>query len=252
MINSLPNRTSLSPFRKSVTTIDAITTNDSANKKKHQSLKIITGNSTETTNNGSPNNSMSSPSGVRQRLSSLFRSSSPVVTTLKETFNHSNQSLSTNKRGSTASFSAVAKQVDPRQSDQQPTPTLITSLRENHSTNTLSSVSDASSDHMPASPADGSAASTFSQHRKDITDPSFWNPTEKSNVPSLTFSAPPTLPLHQFPIVCPPTSLACQVQNILANALDEIDEEIDLDWEESRNVLRQSLILPNTCERIRL
>jgi hypothetical protein len=246
MIDSLPNRTSISPFRKSVSfssTID--TNNEEPNKKKHHSLKIITGNNTDI----SPNSSISSPSRVRQRLTSLFRSSSPVVTTLKGSFSHSSSNLSTsNKRGSQSavSLAALAEQIEPLQLDQQQIPTLMEPLQNNYSSTTLSSSSDTSSDHMPASPADGAAANTFNQHRKEIMDPSFWNPITKNNT---TFNAPPpTLPTHQLPVL---TSLACQVQKILANTLDEIDKEIDLDWEKSRNALRQSLILPNTPERIR-
>jgi hypothetical protein len=201
MIDSLPNRSSGSPFRKS---IDA-----STNKKKHHSLKIVT---TDISSNVSPNTS----SSMRQRLSSLFRSSTPVVATLKETFSHSSHNLNTKRQ-------SVAEQ-----------PTLIEPLQYNRSSTTLSSSSDTSSDHMPASPAD---ANTFNQH---LMDPSFWNPSKSS---TLAYNAPPAPPPHQLP------SLACQVQMILAHTLDEIDEEIDLDWEKSRNVLHQSLI---TSERITL
>ncbi|KAK4509261.1 uncharacterized protein ATC70_007611 [Mucor velutinosus] len=250
MISSFPSRSSISPFRKSfnLDRDEAVTTESNTKKPKRQSLRIITG-----VDSHQSNSSISSPSRVRQRLSSLFRSSSPVVMTLKETFSNSNlsqdHSCQTKRQASfsTVSFASVAEQ-----SQEQP-PTLLQSLGDNNSSTTLSSSSEAS-DHMPASPADGAAttaANTFTHHHrnsKSITDPSFWQPHSiKSNMMSLSYEAPPPSPPphkeHQ-------PSLAYQVHQILGSALDEVDEEIEQDWEDSRNKLRQSLLLPKTCERI--
>ena len=46
----------------------------------------------------------------------------------------------------------------------------------------------------------------------------------------------------QFAIPRNSPSLAFQVHQILGSTLDEVDEEIDRDWEYSRHVLHQSLI----------
>lgn len=254
MMSSFPNRSSMSPFRKSfnLDRDEVISTENNARKPKRQSLRIITG-----VDSHQSASSVSSPSRVRQRLSSLFRSSSPVVMTLKETFSSSSLSqdnLQQNKRQSSfsaVSFASVAEQP------QEQTPTLLQSLGDNNSSTTLSSSSEAS-DHMPASPADGAAAATantFTHHHhhpnsKSIADPSFWQPHSiKSNMMSLPCEAPPSAPSppphreHQ-------SSLAYQVYQILGSTLDEVDEEIEQDWEDSRNKLRQSLLLPKTCERI--
>ncbi|CAO3608986.1 unnamed protein product [Mucor fragilis] len=251
MTSSFPSRSSISPFRKSfnLDRDEVITTESNTKKSKRQSLRIITG-----VDSHQSTSSISSPSRVRQRLSSLFRSSSPVVMTLKETFsssnlsqNHSNQTKRQSSF-STVSFASVAEQP------QEQTPTLLQSLNDNNSSTTLSSSSEAS-DHMPASPADGAAATaanTFTHHHhhnsKSITDPSFWQPHSiKNNMMSLPYGAPPPSPPphkeHQ-------SSLAFQVYQILGSTLDEVDEEIEQDWEDSRNKLRQSLLLPTTCERI--
>lgn len=40
------------------------------------------------------------------------------------------------------------------------------------------------------------------------------------------------------------TSLAEQVRVVLGSALDEVDEEIELEWEDHRKNLRQSLLEP--------
>ncbi|GAN01563.1 hypothetical protein MAM1_0009c00996 [Mucor ambiguus] len=250
MTSSFPSRSSMNPFRKSfnLDRDEVITTESNTKKPKRQSLRIITG-----VDSHQSTSSISSPSRVRQRLSSLFRSSSPVVMTLKETFSSSNLSQDhshQNKRHtsfSTVSFASVAEQ------SQEQTPTLLQSLGDNNSSTTLSSSSEAS-DHMPASPADGAAATaanTFTHHHhnsKSITDPSFWQPHSiKSNMMSLPYEGPPPSP--------PPhekcqSSLAYQVYQILGSTLDEVDEEIEQDWEDSRNKLYQSLLLPKTCERI--
>ncbi|KAI8330276.1 hypothetical protein BD560DRAFT_416397 [Blakeslea trispora] len=39
-------------------------------------------------------------------------------------------------------------------------------------------------------------------------------------------------------------SLADQVRLVLGSTLDEVDEQIDQDWEQSRAILQQSLVLP--------
>ncbi|KAL9540463.1 hypothetical protein MBANPS3_009665 [Mucor bainieri] len=247
-VNSFPSRSSISPFRKSfnLDRDEVITTESNTKKPKRQSLRIITG-----VDSHQSTSSISSPSRVRQRLSSLFRSSSPVVMTLKETFSSSNLSQDhshQNKRQSsfsTVSFASVAEQP------QEQTPTLLQSLGNNNSSTTLSSSSEAS-DHMPASPADGAAATTantFTHHQhnsKSITDPSFWQPHSiKSNMMS-PYEAPPSPSPHKEH----QSSLAYQVYQILGSTLDEVDEEIEQDWEHSRNKLRQSLLLPKTCEHI--
>lgn len=262
MINSFPSRSNMSPFRKSfnLDRDEVITTENTPKKTKRQSLRIVTGVDSQ-----QPTSSISSPSRVRQRLSSLFRSSSPVVMTLKETFtghNHSNLSHNNlhhdkiQSSFSTVSFASVAEQ------SQEQTPPLLQSLENNNSSTTLSSSSEAS-DHMPASPADGATAATanpFTHHHqhqhqhnnnsKSITDPSFWQPASiKSNTMSLPYhapSSPPTPPPHKQQ----QSSLAFQVYQILGSTLDEVDEEIEQDWECSRSKLRQSLVLPKTCERI--
>jgi hypothetical protein len=247
----------MSPFRKSfnLDRDEVITTENASKKTKRQSLRIVTGVDSQ-----QPTSSISSPSRVRQRLSSLFRSSSPVVMTLKETFsghNHSNLShdnLHHDKRQlsfSTVSFASVAEQ------SQEQTPPLLQSLENNNSSTTLSSSSEAS-DHMPASPADGATTTTtntFTHHQhnhnsKSITDPSFWQTASiKSNMMSLSYHeqpSPPTPPPHKQQ----QSSLAFQVHQILGSTLDEVDEEIEQDWEYSRSILRQSLVLPKTCEQI--
>lgn len=258
MINSFPSRNNMSPFRKSFSLDrdEVITTENAPKKTKRQSLRIVTGVDSQ-----QPTSSISSPSRVRQRLSSLFRSSSPVVMTLKETFsghNHSNLShdnLHHDKSQlsfSTVSFASVAEQ------SQEQTPPLLQSLKSNNSSTTLSSSSEAS-DHMPASPADGATATTantFTHHhqhnhnRKSIADPSFWQPASiKSNMMSLPYHAPPSPPTPP-PHKQQQLSLALQVYQILGSTLDEVDEEIEQDWEHSRSKLRQSLVLSKTCEQI--
>ncbi|KAF1797866.1 hypothetical protein V8B55DRAFT_1549630 [Mucor lusitanicus] len=252
MISSFPSRSSISPFRKSfnLDRDEVLATEGNTKKSKRQSLRINTG----VDSHQSTSSSISSPSRVRQRLSSLFRSSSPVVMTLKETFSSSNLSQDhSHPTKRQASFSTVSFASIVEQSQEQ-TPTLLQSLGDNNSSTTLSSSSEAS-DHMPASPADGAAttaANTFTHHHqhnsKSITDPSFWQPHSiKSNMMSPSYEAPPpSPPPHKEHL----SSLAYQVYQILGSTLDEVDEEIEQDWEDSRNKLRQSLLLPKTCERI--
>ncbi|CEP11562.1 hypothetical protein [Parasitella parasitica] len=244
----------MSPFRKSFH-LDRdpviVSENAATKKKKRQSLKIITGMDSQS----STSSITSSPSRVRQKISSFFRTSSPVVTTLKETFsvssNLSHNSLHQGKRFSRVSFASVAEQSE------DGTPTLMQSLGNNNSSVTLSSSSEAS-DHMPASPADGAAttANTFSHHNtnsKSILDPSFWQPVTsiESNMMSHPYhaSSPPS-PLPPPHKQQNQSSLAFQVYQILGSTLDEVDEEIEKSWEHSRDQLHQLLIIPETCERI--
>lgn len=194
MTNSLPSRNS----RKSIN----LSTDDTL-KKKYGSLKIITTSEKEEV-------SISSPSSVRQRLSSLFRTSSPVVMTLKETFNK-RVSLST------VSFTPVTEEpMEP--------------MDDTHSTTTT--LSSDSSDHMPSSPADNKALSSW---QPSVTELTFETTTTKVS------SSPPPIPIH-FATTKSSPSLAFQVHQILGSTLEEVDEEIDKDWETSRNVLRQSLV----------
>ena len=146
--NSFPNRNSISPFRKS----GFHTVDDRCNKKQQrQSLQIITTSPEQQLEN----NSVSSPSRVRQRLSSLFRTSSPVVMTLKETFSNKRASLST------VSFSAVEQPENISPQQMEP-------MDDSHSTTTT--LSSDSSDHMPASPAD--ARTLFSNSNAQHWQPS--------------------------------------------------------------------------------
>ncbi|KAI8643223.1 hypothetical protein BD408DRAFT_415164 [Parasitella parasitica] len=244
MISAFSSKSSMSPFRKSFNLDrDRVMVNDNTTtKKKRQSLKIITGVDTQQSTS-----SIASPSRIRQKLSLFFRSPSPVVTTLKETFsgnsNLSHTSLHQSKRFSTVSFASIAEQSD------DGTPTLLQSLGNNNSSVTLSSSSEAS-DHMPASPAEGTANTFCHPNSKSIIDPSFWQPTSiKSNMMSLPYHAPapPTPPPHKQ---LNQSSLAFQVYQILGSTLEEVDEEIEQSWEYSRNQLRQLLVLPETCECI--
>ncbi|KAG2195446.1 hypothetical protein INT47_000411 [Mucor saturninus] len=202
MTNSLPNRNSISPVRKN--------NNNTMPTKRHQPLKIITTTSDEI---------VSSPtSSVRQRLSSLFRTSSPVVLSLKETFHNKRISLST------VSFSppTVTEEEESPQQAMEP-------LDDSHST----SSSTTSSVHMPRSPIDAREISTVWQ--PSVTVLSYEEVVDKT-------AAPPELPTH-FAITRSSSSLAYQVNQILGSTLEEVDEEIDQDWEISRNLLRQSLVL---------
>lgn len=200
MTNSLPNRNSISPVRKN---------NNTMPTKRHQPLKIITTTSDEI---------VSSPtSSVRQRLSSLFRASSPVVISLKETFHNKRVSLSA------VSFSPPTV-TEEEESPQQP----MEPLDDSHS----SSSSTTSSVHMPRSPVDTREISNVWQ--PSVTILSYEQVVEK--VPTQE------VPTH-FAITRSSSSLAYQVNQILGSTLEEVDEEIDQDWEISRNLLRQSLVL---------
>ncbi|KAI7888934.1 uncharacterized protein EV154DRAFT_515989 [Mucor mucedo] len=202
MTNSLPNRNSISPVRKN--------NNNTMPTKRHQPLKIITTTSDEI---------VSSPtSSVRQRLSSLFRASSPVVLSLKETFHNKRISLST------VSFSPPTVTEEEEESPQQ----AMEPLDDSHST----SSSTTSSVHMPRSPIDAREISTVWQ--PSVTVLSYEEVVDKT--------AAPELPTH-FAITRSSSSLAYQVNQILGSTLEEVDEEIDQDWEISRNLLRQSLVL---------
>lgn len=201
MINSLPNRNSTSPFRKNV--------NNTMPTNRRQSLKIIT--------TSEKDEIVSSPTSVRQRLSSLFRTSSPVVISLKETFHNKRGSLST---VSFAPPNHTIAEVSPQQA--------MEPLDDSHSTN-----SSACSDHMPCSPADTREISAATVWQPSVTVLSYEEAIVKS---------PPTPPAH-FAITRSSSSLAYQVNQILGSTLEEVDEEIDQDWEISRNVLRKSLVL---------
>lgn len=215
MTHSLPTR---SPFRKSVNhSVDDTT-------RKYGSLKIVTSTSTSSTmsqkvkDEATTSSTISSPSRVRQRLSSLFRASSPVVSTLKESFNNKRASLST------LSFTSASPVI----AEESP---CMESMDDTHSIATTLS-SSGSSDHMPASPADTKALG--------------WQPsvTELRFEPGCNKAAtlpPPAIPVH-FATTRTNASLAFQVHQILGSTLDQVDEEIDKDWENSRKVLRQSLV----------
>ncbi|KAI9344485.1 hypothetical protein BD770DRAFT_397633 [Pilaira anomala] len=213
MTSSLPTRNSMSPFRRSSSSLSMDTTN--YKKKQHGSLKIVTTTTTITSSvvkDENNNNMMPSPS-VRQRLSSLFRTSSPVVLNLKESFQNKRASLSS------ISFSPSSTPVTTVVEEEE----VMEPLDDSHSTTT--SISSDSVDHMPSSPADTKAlASTW---QPSVTMLSF-EPTIKED--------------HQFAVTPSSTSLAYQVNQILGSTLDEVDEEIDRDWENSRNRLRQSLV----------
>lgn len=209
MTSSLPTRNSMSPFRRSNSALSMDTTN--YKKKQHGSLKIVTTTTTITSSVVKDENTMPSPS-VRQRLSSLFRTSSPVVLNLKESFQNKRASLSS------ISFSPSSTAVTTVLEEEVMEP-----LDDSHSTTT--SISSDSVDHMPSSPADTKAlASTW---QPSVTMLSF-EPTIKED--------------HPFAVTPSSTSLAYQVNQILGSTLDEVDEEIDRDWENSRNRLRQSLV----------
>lgn len=209
MTSSLPTRNSMSPFRRSNSALSMDTTH--YKKKQHGSLKIVTTTTTITSSVVKDENMMPSPS-VRQRLSSLFRTSSPVVLNLKESFQNKRASLSS------ISFSPSSTAVTTVLEEEVMEP-----LDDSHSTTT--SISSDSVDHMPSSPADTKAlASTW---QPSVTMLSF-EPTIKED--------------HPFAVTPSSTSLAYQVNQILGSTLDEVDEEIDRDWENSRNRLRQSLV----------
>ncbi|KAG2236302.1 hypothetical protein BDF21DRAFT_425014 [Thamnidium elegans] len=208
MTHSLPTRSSISPFRKNVNhSVDDTT-------HKHGSLKIVT----TTSQKVKDETIITSPSRVRQRLSSLFRSSSPVVSTLKESFNNKRASLST------LSFTVSSPVITEEPQSMEP-------MDDSHSiTTTLSS--SGSSDHMPASPADTKA---LGWQQPLVTELRFEPTCNKSSLP------PPAIPVH-FATTRTNSSLAFQVHQILGSTLEEVDEEIDKDWENSRKVLRQSLV----------
>lgn len=42
----------------------------------------------------------------------------------------------------------------------------------------------------------------------------------------------------------PPLNLALQVQQVLGTAIEEVDEEIEVEWEAHRRIMRQSLLTP--------
>ncbi|KAI8368866.1 hypothetical protein EDC96DRAFT_504615 [Choanephora cucurbitarum] len=117
--------------------------------------------------------------------------------------------------------------TSPKSKRNSPTPVTPTLVR-HPSSASLSSLSDVS-DHMPASPVDNQP-SLWQDHMSPVNQPSLWQKqSEQHNV----------------------LSLADQVRLVLGSALDEVDEEIEGDWEQSRAVLQQSLVLP-TKERISL
>ncbi|GAA5804823.1 hypothetical protein EDC94DRAFT_624204 [Helicostylum pulchrum] len=214
MTHSLPNR---SPFRKSV---NHSVNDDNSTSRKYGSLKIVTTTNTTMSQKVKDETSsiITSPSRVRQRLSSLFRSSSPVVSTLKESFNNKRASLST------LSFTGSSPVITEE-------PQCIESMDDSHSiTTTLSS--SGSSDHMPVSPADTKALGWL----PSVTELRFDPACNKASL------LPPAIPVH-FATTRTNSSLAFQVHQILGSTLEKVDEEIDKDWENSRKVLRQSLVL---------
>lgn len=106
--------------------------------------------------------------------------------------------------------------------------TLSSQVEENNkSTDSLSSSSDSNSDHMPASPVD------------NITT-TFWHNTNDYVIVEEKEEQKPL----------PSPSLAFQVHQILGSTILEVDEEIDVDWEYSRDKLRQSLIQYPTSQII--
>lgn len=254
-MNSLPSRSSISPFRKSVN-FNTLNDRSSKSAKQRQSLKIITSpdevqQQHQELQQQSPS-TVSSPSKVRQRLSSFFRTSSPVVMTLKETFNNKRASLST------LSFSAQLSEEDivPKSttSAQQMEP-----MDDSHSTTTTLSSSD-SSDHMPASPADVRAIFSSVHAQPTVWQPSVTilsyendnnnNNNNKTQVPAQATTTTDAdvnenkmeYEKPQFARTKTSSSLAFQVHQILGSTLDEVDEEIDRDWENSRDMLHQSLV----------
>ncbi|KAI9475841.1 MAG: hypothetical protein EXX96DRAFT_574879 [Benjaminiella poitrasii] len=169
-------------------------------KNKRNSLRVFTGktDSDGIVTHGSPTQPLTSPSRMRQRLSSFFRTSSPVVVTLKEISGYNdNHSMDNHKTYSPVMNEPPHLELDLLTSS--PTPLLV---EDSHST-----TSDLS-DFMPASPT------TATDERMTAAPPSFHKRT---------------------------LYLAYQVQQILGSTLDEVDEEIDKDWEQSRNKLQQSL-----------
>lgn len=249
-MNSLPSRSSISPFRKNVN-FNTLNDRSSKSTKQRQSLKIITSpdevqqNQQQELQQQSPS-TVSSPSKVRQRLSSFFRTSSPVVMTLKETFNNKRASLST------LSFSAQLSEEDtvPKSttSAQQLEP-----MDDSHSTTTTLSSSD-SSDHMPASPADVRAIFSSVHAQPTVWQPSVTilsyenenNNNNKTQEPAQVNTTTVNVDVNenekpQFARTKTSSSLAFQVHQILGSTLDEVDEEIDRDWESSRDMLHQSL-----------
>ncbi|KAI9271885.1 hypothetical protein BDA99DRAFT_501248 [Phascolomyces articulosus] len=89
-----------------------------------------------------------------------------------------------------------------------------------------------------------------SQHSS--SEPRYSSSSDRSSL-----QQPPTPPPHTpsyhhdtlFQVVeekhhNPPLNLAHQVRIVLGNTMDDIDEEIDLEWEDHRRQLRQSLQLP--------
>jgi hypothetical protein len=95
--------------------------------------------------------------------------------------------------------------------------------------------SSSESDHAPASP-----------DRLSIDEHQFWQAHA-----STTIICPPSFPQQQQqPISYPirrrnaplhPPSLAIQVRSILGRVLEEVDAEIDEEWEQSRNALNKLL-----------
>ncbi|CAO3656891.1 unnamed protein product [Mucor hiemalis] len=240
-MNSLPSRSSISPFRKSVNFNTLNDRSSSSKSTKRQSLKIITSPDEvqqQQQQQQQSSSNVSSPSKVRQRLSSFFRTSSPVVMTLKETFNNKRASLST------LSFSAQLSEEDI-------TPKSTTSTQpmepmdDSHSTTTT--LSSDSSDHMPASPADvrtlfSSVNAQPTVWQPSVTILSYENNDNKAQQPADVNENEIGYQKPHFARTKTSSSLAFQVHQILGSTLDEVDEEIDKDWENSRDMLHQSLV----------
>ncbi|KAI8149760.1 hypothetical protein BJV82DRAFT_574029 [Fennellomyces sp. T-0311] len=72
-------------------------------------------------------------------------------------------------------------------------------------------------------------------------------PRYSSSSDRSSLQQPPTPPPHTHDTLFEepePFNLARQVRVVLGTALDEVDEEIELEWEDHRKKLRQSLQLP--------
>lgn len=203
---SIPKRHSLSPFRRY----------SSYNADTKPALQI------DTEHLDMMKTSSRSPSRVRQRLSFIFRSPSPVVTSLKDTFSAGNNASTPVLNSSSIKSTNSSKRMSTFSLFKSNEPIL-----EDDKYSTASSSSDNLSENMPASPNPVDDQVDNSSWEMIGVPYSAYNEHQKENQKSQH---------HDI-------SLAYHVNQILGSTLDEVDEEIDQDWEESRRRLRQSLQL---------
>ncbi|KAI7905708.1 uncharacterized protein BX663DRAFT_291103 [Cokeromyces recurvatus] len=214
----------VNPFRKSFNFSHTTSNDDTCKRSKRHSLRVITSKmddivvdtmmTKDYTSAQSPlliANSYSSPaSRMRQRLSSFFRiSSSPTASIItKEAHENMRHDVMIKKPYSLSLESDHQQQYDLVMTS---TPLLVD---DSHSIITTSS--DITDPAPPASPMTMTTEVRFQEECQRLSLPS-----------------------------CCTSFLAYQVQHILGSTLDEVDEEIDKDWECSRNKLKLSLTLLN-------